>query len=53
MAYNVTFLLIFVKDTILLETSGQVLKGSKIQYGRFGTAMQCIGDVNKDGIKGN
>lgn len=37
-------------ETVQLETSGQVLKGSKIQYGRFGTAMQCIGDVNIDGI---
>ncbi|XP_071161717.1 integrin alpha-4-like [Mytilus edulis] len=44
---------IYYGDTdpnILLRVSGQKLQGIS-KWGRFGTAMQCIGDINKDGHK--
>ncbi|XP_052096245.1 integrin alpha-4-like isoform X3 [Mytilus californianus] len=34
----------------LLSVSGQKLQGMS-KWGRFGTALQCIGDINKDGYK--
>ncbi|CAC5386523.1 unnamed protein product [Mytilus coruscus] len=44
---------IYYGDTdknILLRVSGQKLQGMS-KWGRFGTALQCIGDINKDGYK--
>ncbi|XP_063426281.1 integrin alpha-4-like [Mytilus trossulus] len=44
---------IYYGDTdpnILLRVSGQKLQGIS-KWGRFGTALQCIGDINKDGYK--
>ncbi|XP_071158944.1 integrin alpha-4-like isoform X1 [Mytilus edulis] len=37
-------------SNVLLKESGQKLQGMS-KWGRFGTALQCIGDVNKDGYK--
>ncbi|XP_076095802.1 integrin alpha-4-like [Mytilus galloprovincialis] len=44
---------IYYGDTdphILLRASEQKLQGMS-EWGRFGTALQCIGDINKDGYK--
>ncbi|OPL21334.1 integrin pat-2 alpha, partial [Mytilus galloprovincialis] len=38
------------KPNVLLRVSGQKLLGM-LEWGRFGTALQCIGDINKDGYK--